>query len=298
VDPDDLGPALTHEHVLVDFIGADKVSPARYDADEVFAVMLPYLLAAKAAGIGTIFECTPNYLGRDPSLLKRLSVASGVNLVTNTGLYKDPFLPQWAKELTAAEIAERWIAEATEGIGPEGIRPGFIKIAANEGPLSEIQHKIVRAAALASRATGLVIASHTTTGVSALEELDVLEEVGVPAKSFIWVHADAEPDATLRFRAAERGAWLSYDGIREGNAAQKVPPVTEALRRCPDQLLISQDAGWYHVGEAGGGDIAPLDWLPRELAKLLLAAGSSKAEVDRLLVRNPARAFVIRQVGP
>jgi phosphotriesterase-related protein len=70
----------------------------------------------------------------------------------------------------------------------------------------------------------------------------------------------------------------------------------EALRRYPDQLLISQDAGWYHVGEAKGGDIAPLDWLPREFTKLLLAAGATQAEVDRLLVRNPARAFVIRQL--
>ncbi len=298
VDPADLGPTLTHEHILVDFIGAEKVSPSRYDADEVFTIMLPYLLAAKAAGIRTIFECTPDYLGRDPSLLKRLSVASGVNLVTNTGLYKDPFLPQWAKDLTAEEIAQRWIAEAAEGIGPESIRPGFIKIAANEGRLSDIQRKIVRAAALTSRATGLVIASHTTTGVAALEELGVLAEVGVPADRFVWVHSDAEPDAALRYRAAERGAWLEYDGIREASAAQKVPLVMDALGRCPDQLLISQDAGWYHVGEAKGGDIAPLDWLPREFTKLLVAAGATQAQVDRLLVSNPARAFVIREVAP
>ena len=43
VEPDALGPVLSHEHVLVDFIGADRISPDRYDPDEAFNVILPYL---------------------------------------------------------------------------------------------------------------------------------------------------------------------------------------------------------------------------------------------------------------
>jgi len=295
LEPAKLGRTLTHEHILVDFIGADKVSPDRYDPDEAFRVMLPYLQSLKAAGIDSLIECTPSYLGRDPALLRRLSLASGVNLVTNMGLYKDPYLPAWAHDVSAEEIAAKWIAEAEQGIGPEGIKPGFIKIAVNEGDLSDIQRKIVRAAAITSKATGLVIASHTTQGVSALQALDIVEGVGVAASRFIWVHADAEPDSGLRFRAAERGAWLSYDGIREGNASEKAPLVLEALRRCPEQLLISQDAGWYHVGEPHGGDIAPFDWLPTRFVPMLLAAGATQEQVDQLLVANPARAFTIRK---
>jgi phosphotriesterase-related protein len=177
--------------------------------------------------------------------------------------------------------------------GPERIKPGFIKIAANEGDLSEIQRKIARAAALTSQATGLVITSHTTQGATALQQLAVLREVGLPASRFIVVHADAEPNLDLHAQIAARGAWLSYDGIREGNAEAKVKLVQEGLRRWPDQLLISQDAGWYHVGEPRGGTVAPLDWLPRAFVPLLKAAGISGADVERLLVRNPARAFTI-----
>ena len=36
VPADRLGLTLMHEHVLVDFIGADLVSPARYDTDLAF----------------------------------------------------------------------------------------------------------------------------------------------------------------------------------------------------------------------------------------------------------------------
>lgn len=294
VAPADLGPALTHEHVLVDFIGAERVSPGRYGPDEVFRVMLPHLQAVRAAGIGAVFECTPEYLGRDPVLLRRLSEATGLHLVTNVGWYKDPFLPARAAGATAQEIADRWIAEAIDGIGPERIKPGFIKIAANEGDLSALQAKILRAAALTAKATGLTIASHTTQGVTAHQQLDLLEGIGVPASQFVWVHSDAEADAEGRYRAAERGAWLSYDGIRKGNAPERLHMVTETLERYPTQLLLSQDAGWYHVGEPGGGEVAPLQWLPERFVPMLLEAGVTQSQIDAALVSNPARAFAIR----
>ena len=46
----DLGVTLMHEHVLVDFIGADQVMPARYDADAVFRRALPHLQQREGAG--------------------------------------------------------------------------------------------------------------------------------------------------------------------------------------------------------------------------------------------------------
>ena len=87
VSPDEMGFVLTHEHVLVDFVDVDEASKDRYDEDEAFEKILPYLKEAKASGCGALVECTPAYLGRDPALLKRLSEASGVQLLTNTGYY-------------------------------------------------------------------------------------------------------------------------------------------------------------------------------------------------------------------
>jgi predicted metal-dependent phosphotriesterase family hydrolase len=294
IDPEELGRTLTHEHVLVDFIGADKVSPDRYDADEVFRVMLPYLKDVKAAGIDSLFECSPNYLGRDPALLRRLSIASGLHIVTNTGLYKEPYLPQWALDASVQEIARKWIQEATEGIGPERIKPGFIKIAAHKGDLGEVQQKIVRAAALTSKATGLTIACHTGFSPTALQELDILRQEGVPGSRLVFVHAQSDGDIEGHTEVAERGAWVSYDGIRENKADTLLPLVLEGLKRWPDQVLISQDAGWYHVGEPGGGTVVAIDWLPRSFIPMLTTAGVTQAEIDKLLVTNPARAFTIR----
>ncbi len=96
---DALGVTLAHEHVLVDFVGADRVSPSRYDRDAAFARALPHLERIYSLGCRTLVECTPAYLGRDPELLRRLSRASKLHILTNTGYYgaaNDKFLPPHA----------------------------------------------------------------------------------------------------------------------------------------------------------------------------------------------------------
>src|SRR5690606_14715499 len=120
----ELGRVLPHEHVLVDFVGADKVSPSRYDAGKVFAAVLPHLIHARELGARSLFECTPNFLARDPRLLARLSEASGLHLVTNTGLYgarQNTFIPRFLQIESSRQLAARWIGEARDGIGETGI---------------------------------------------------------------------------------------------------------------------------------------------------------------------------------
>lgn len=91
-----MGTALIHEHFLVDFIGADRINPNRWNRDAVVKKVLPYLLEAKKAGVKTLFECTPAFLGRDVLLLQQLASQSGLHLVTNTGYYgavENKYLP-------------------------------------------------------------------------------------------------------------------------------------------------------------------------------------------------------------
>ncbi|MBA3439708.1 MAG: phosphotriesterase, partial [Pyrinomonadaceae bacterium] len=87
IDARNLGTTLMHEHVMVDFVGADKVSRERYDAEDVFSTALPYLKRVASLGCRTLVDCTPAYIGRDAQLLKRLSEATGLNIITTTGYY-------------------------------------------------------------------------------------------------------------------------------------------------------------------------------------------------------------------
>jgi phosphotriesterase-related protein len=60
-----------------------------------------------------------------------------------------------------------------------------------------------------------------------------------------------------------------------------------------ERLLVSQDAGWYHVGEPGGGTYRPHTVLFDEFVPALRASGLSEDDVNTLLVENPARAFAV-----
>lgn len=295
VAADRLGLTLMHEHVLVDFIGADRVTPARYDADQAFATILPHLRQARAHGCETLVECTPAYLGRDAALLKRLSEASGLNILSNTGYYgaaKDKHLPRHAFTETAEQLAARWTREADRGIDGTRIKPAFMKIGVDEAPLSDVDAKLVRAAALTSRATGLPIASHTGTGAAAMAELALLDSLGLPASAFIWVHAHNERDSSFHHRAAKAGAWVEFDGISASSVARHVELVSQMKAQGQlGRVLVSHDAGWYRVGEPGGGQFRAFDTLFTTFVPALRAAGFTEQEVRQLLVDNPRNAL-------
>jgi phosphotriesterase-related protein len=157
------GIILPHEHILVDFIGADSARSNRYSADSVMEKALPFLLELKNAGCQTFLDCTPNYIGRDVKILQRLSIASGLNIVTNTGYYGaagQKFLPKHAFTESADQLAKRWISEFENGIDDTRIKPGFIKLGADAGSLTDVNRKIMNAGAIAHLQTGLTIAVH------------------------------------------------------------------------------------------------------------------------------------------
>jgi len=292
----DLGVTLMHEHVLVDFVGAAEVSPDRYDSDDAFRVALPHLKELWGRGCRTLVECTPAYLGRDVALLRRLSEASGLHLVTNTGYYgaaDDRFVPAHARAESADELSARWIAEHDDGIERSGVRPGLLKTGVDPGPLSEVDRKLVRAAARCHLRTGLIIAVHTGDGIAAMDVVATLRAEGVSPRAYIWVHAQNEPDRALHVRAAEAGAFVELDGISPDSLGSHVETVTDMIGRgLLSQLLVSQDAGWYHVGEERGGRFRPYTYLFDGFLPSLRRAGVSEAEIRTLLVDNPARALL------
>ncbi len=298
IAPEAMGFTLPHEHVLVDFIGAEQVGRHRYDPDEAFSVILPYLRRAKAFGCDTFVECTPAYIGRDAALVKRLSEASGLRILTNTGYYgaaDDRFVPAHAYDESADQLAGRWAAEWRDGIEGTGVRPGFIKIGVDAGSLSEIDEKLVRAAARTHLRTGLTVMSHTGPATPAREQLAVLREEGVHPSAWIWTHAQNERDNAHHRAAAEEGAWIAFDGIHR----RELDRDRAHLRAMKDdglldRVLISHDAGWYSPGELDGGDFRPFIDLFESFLPALEDDGFTKEEIRLLTVENPARAFAIR----
>ena len=294
----EMGVTLVHEHILVDFIGADSTGYHRWDRQEVIEKVMPYLNEVQSYGCNTFIECTPAYLGRDPELLRTLAELTGLNIMTNTGLYganNNKHIPQRAFGMTAEELAGEWIAESRDGIDGTNIRPGFIKIAVDQDDtLTPMHGKIIRAAALTSLETGLVIKSHTCTDKPAFNQLAVLEELEVPAETFIWTHAQlGTPEG--RIRAARMGAWISFDNIKSDNINAYIEYLQEMKSAgLLDHVLISHDAGWYSAGVEDGGNYRGYTAIFREFLPALRQAGFSEDDIEQVLVRNPGMAFRLR----
>jgi phosphotriesterase-related protein len=155
----------------------------------------------------------------------------------------------------------------------------------------------VQAAARAHLKTGLTIACHTGERQAALGVLATVEEEGVHPSALIVVHADGIAEEEARFRLADAGAWVEYDGAGGRPVAEHVALVQRMfVTGRSDRLLLSHDAGWYSAGEPGGAreKIRPYTFIAEKLLPALEPAGLGEEAVKKLLITNPRQAFAIR----
>lgn len=306
IEPEEMGTVLIHEHIMVDWIGADSTGYHRWDRSEVVRRVLPYLEEVKKHGVTTFLDCTPAFLGRDPYVLRELSDKTGIHILTNTGYYgsgNNKYVPKYALEASPEELAQSWIKEYINGIDDSGIRPGFMKISVeNEDGLSEIHEKLVRAAALAHLETGMTIVSHTGGDGPAMAQLKVLKALGVSPSAFVWTHAqNGTMDGYLQ--ATKQGAWISIDNVKDrisdnpgtpGSMEWYVKTLSELRTHgILDHILISHDAGWYDIGEKNGGGFRGYTEIFTTLIPRLKKNGFTQKDIDQILRENPKRAYMI-----
>ncbi len=293
-----MGFTLVHEHVMVDFIGASDASKSRYNVDDVIKVASPFLKDIKARGVQTFIDCTPAYVGRDVTVLKRLADSTGMNLITTTGYYgavKEKFVPMHAFTESARQLANRWISEWKNGIEGTNIRPGLIKTSTDKAPLTPVQRKLIDAAAITHLETGLTIGVHTGDGAAAFEQLEILKKQGVSPMARIWFHAQSEPDQAFHIKAAKLGCWVSFDGVNPQTLSDNLGYLTTMKAQgLLQRVLVSQDSGWYNVGEAGGGNFKPYTCILNDFIPLLKRNGFTPQELDLLFRTNPQAAFSIK----
>jgi predicted metal-dependent phosphotriesterase family hydrolase len=290
-----LGMTLSHEHVFSRF-GVDPSDAPAYDEAELQATISPYLSYLHALGVRTIADATAMRFGRHPRLLQDLSRASGMQILTNTGVYgaaADRYVPDDAREATPAQLADAWIREVRDGIGDTGIRPGFIKIGVDAGPLSALDRRLVEAGARTHATTGLLLAVHTgDNGAAAREQMEVLASQGVSAAAWVWVHASASNDDALLWEVAGNGGWLGLDSLRPETFDRHIALVLEARRRgLLGRVLLSHDGNSW---PASGRLPRDYDLLLTSGRRRLRQEGLSEADLHQLLVDNPREAFTPR----
>ncbi len=297
---DELGLILPHEHIFVDLGATDRPDFGQAEARDVVALMGPEVERARAAGVSALVECTPVGVGRRVDLVQAVSQATSFPIAVATGIYREPWVPQWARvadETTLRDWMFRELAEGIESTGnldqPGHVRAAFIKLSAGDDGLTDTEAGILRAAAHAAKATGAAIGSHTIRGRVVRDQLDIIERCGYTASRFIWIHASAEPDFQLNLEMARRGAWIEYDWI---GGSQPDELFIERIQRLldagyGDRILLSQDRGWFDPSQPNGGTTKPFTYLTHTFLPALRRAGVDQATIERLTHENPFRAF-------
>ena len=291
---DELGMILPHEHVFVDLRTLDQPGYGQADPADVIKLMAPEIEKAKAVGVTAIGECSAVGVGRRADILKAVSEATDFPLLAPTGIYREPWVPDWAHTASEEELREWMTGELLGEIEESGVQAGWIKLSAGDDGLTTCEAKILRAASAASAATGAIIGSHTIQGWVVREQLDIVEEMGHTPERFIWIHAQAEPDFDLNLEMGRRGAWISYDGIGsedtdDGFYVERIQRMLEA--GLGDRLMLSHDRGWYDPAQPGGGTPRPFTYISERFLPKLQAAGVDEETICQLTHINPFRAF-------
>lgn len=289
---EELGMILPHEHVFVEFRPPETPGHAEADPADVIRLIAPEIERAQAAGVTAMVDCTPVGVGRRADILRAVSEATGMPLVVPTGIYRQPWVPQWAAEASEDALGAWMLSELRGEIAGSGVRAAWVKLSAGDDGMTPVEATILRAAARAAREVDATIGSHTIRGSVVHEQLDQIETCGHRPQRFIWIHASAETEFGLNLEVARRGAWVEYDWI----GGQPDELILERVLRMLDagfgaQVLLSQDRGWYDPALPGGGTPKPYTYLSEVFLPKLRAAGVDEATIRLLTVENPFRAY-------
>jgi phosphotriesterase-related protein len=229
------------------------------------------------------------------------------------GHYIHPVHPPGLADEPLGSIADRLIEEIEAGVGDTGIRPGIIGELGTWSPLHPREDKVLRAAAIAQRATGLPISVHCHIAArDGHTPLTILEDAGVdPARVVLghldiaFGHLDTDEAAVLDYHRslAARGCFIEYDtfGAEVFAPGSPVTPpfwTTLDLTRARavarlvedgygDRILLSHDvftkSQLLRYGGFGYGHIL------RDTQHRMREVGLGDEDIRRLLVDNPRR---------
>lgn len=338
IAPEALGMTLPHEHLIVEYkpasdtpegwraIGDEKPSTAEdiafYEAPLTMDMMgaaymgkpnrdhmrlLDEALAIKEvtdyrwSGGGSIVEVTSGGLGRNPQALKRISQATGVNVIMGSGWYEHGLVGDAIDNRSVESLADEIVRDITVGVGSTGIRAGIIGEVGVRQAEKPYERKILAAAARASRLTGAAISIHMAKGFHEQRAtLKILKDAGADLKRVAMGHSNPIADnMPLMKHVLDQGAYLQFDLL--GDPPQILSEVVDhdvALAIIEliklgyvDQILLSQDVFMKTDLKAYGG--SGYSFVAEQFIPYLRRLGATQEQINRMVIDNPRRLLTL-----
>jgi phosphotriesterase-related protein len=303
IDVEELGFTLIHEHFRTTDEGVRFQFPHLYDEQAEWDAAMADADAVKGHGVKTVVEPSALFLNRDAAFSKRIADESGLQVVLATGVYTYDHLPQALMNRSEDQLADVFVHEIEHGIQGTGIKPAFIKCAADEPGLTPNVEKVHRAAARASNRTGKPIMAHSRPASgTGPEQMRIFAEEGVHPGKVQVAHTGDTDDLDYIERLLDTGCWIGMDRygldiflpIEPRNAT-----VLALLERgYADRMFLSQDfcssIDWFpiEVQQYLKENEVPkwsMTLLFEEVIPELKERGMTDDQLDQMMVENPTR---------
>ncbi len=310
ISSDELGVTLMHEHLTLPYPGWECDALAiPYDREAIAATCVEGLEEAKAYGLKTMVEASPNDLNRDVELDKMVSDITGINVICATGMYMEamgkPAYLKFRSQLfdIATEMYETFVKEITQGIGDTGVKAGVIKVATGNGQISAYEEAVLKAAARAQKETGVPIITHTEAGTMGPEQADLLISEGADPSRIMIGHIGGNANLQYHTSILDKGAYIAFDRL----GIEFMAP--DRLRKAciigligvgyANQIMLSHDYCPYWLGrpvelpDFVKGLLANWNYshVFKNIIPALREAGVSDENIDTMMVENPRRLF-------
>ncbi len=316
VNVEQLGKTLMHEHFFFGYPGYHGNSLYQNDREDLLARGLEIAAQAKAKGVQTVVDATPNECGRDPELLKEISERTDLHIICSTGYYYEgegaPAYLKFKQGIGQAEeeIYEIFMGELTDGIGKTGIKPGVIKLASSKDEITSYEEMFFKVAAKVQKETGTSIITHTQEGTMGPEQAKLLISEGADPSRIMIGHMCGNTDINYHVRTLQQGVSIGFD--RFGLQGFVGAPMDSARIAVligligsgyTDQIMLSHDTVniWLGKEPVYPEELAPLvaNWSVSHIFDNIIPAlkngGVTDEQVQTILVDNPRGIFSGRQ---
>ena len=298
IAPETLGLTLGHEHIFA--VPPSEITDTDLYLDDRALAQRELELFAKAGGRAVVEMTTVDY-GRDASVLRDLSAATGIHIVAATGYNKGKFADRISSRLPTDAIAAWMIAEVQRGMDEGPARAGLIKASSSlDGP-GEHERRVFEAAAAAHVATNAPISTHTEKGTWALGQVQLLGRLGVAPGRILLGHIDLKPDRAYLHEVAASGAFMGFDQFAKSKYladADRIALIIDLVEAGHGhQLILSGDMARrsYHEAHGGGPGFVHI---PNTIRPALAAAGLTATQIEDLTGGNARRFLAFDPANP
>lgn len=285
------GITYAHEHMTIDLSGVKKDEDCKLD---IIDETIKELKELKSKGVENIIDVTNRGMGRNVDYVLKVINETGLNILSSTGFYKEPFLPSEAYELDEKKLAELMIREIEYGIDATGVKAQVIgEIGTGKDSIEPVERKIFRASSRAHSETGRPIVTHTTLGRLGLEQIEIFKEFKVDLDKVVISHVDLSGDLDYILRLIDKGVNVAFDTIGKINYQPeevRIKLLKELCRRgLSERIVMSLDfTRKSHLKYKGGiGYSYLLDTFIPELQQ----NGINKNDIDNMIKNNAVRIY-------